>query len=1003
MRHLYFVFMAIVFSTIGLNAQTTLGPGDLGITGFNSDNPDEVALVALTDLAPTTEIRITDNGWKADNTFRPGEGFMVIQLNQEVACGTTLLLTASDIQNISTLVSVGSVSGTSIALAADGDQILVYQGDNASPAFITAINFQNAEWQSDATTSNESALPFGLTEGTNAFALAEIDNSAYNCNTTSGTASEILAAIYTQAAWAGDNTNRVTLSDCGFSVTGCGGGGGGGEGCGTLFFSEYIEGGGVNKCLEIYNPTGAEVDLAAGGYAIKLYSNGSTSATTFNLSGTLAAGDVFVFCDDGATADFLAVADQLTTASLWNGDDAIELVNSSGTLDIIGSIGNDPGSRWESANGNDTENQTLVRNSNIYQGITINPNLPGITGFPTLETEWTEFGQDYVADLGTHTFAGCPAPAVCSIDNIFMEIISGCDDNGTININDDYATAKVVVTITDAPATGDLVLTGDVLGNPSIPVGSIMGNMAQFVVQIPADGGAVSVSAYFSDEPSCALLNSNAATAPEACSSVPDCTYPFFSEYIEGSGNNKCLEIYNPTASDISLDDYHIEIYFNGSTSAGNTINFAEGAVLPAGGTYVVCSPAADDAFLDLADEATGGTSWFNGDDAVALVAEAIEAEEVIIDVIGQIGFDPGTQWTGPGISTLNRTIRRMPWIQAGDNNGTNAFDLSAEWEGFDINTEYGLGYHGSTCLPPDVPFGWNPFNIGCEDGSFSYDESSDEWTLISNCFNPDAAQDDLTFAFQDKCGDVELSAKIESITGLGWAGLMLRESTAPGSKYVWIYKNAGNAVHWAIRKADNTVPQVSSKFAFGKQWLKIKRVGNLFTGYTSSNGVIWKLEFQSFIYMDECLFAGPAVHSNVDYANTTAVFSHVSFGGNGSMMQTALNEGPETAIGVNVDRDGQPALALPELAEEVMVQEVTLHPNPVANWLEVAVPENFGEEIFISIVDMNGKVIFTDRFEDQVTRLELDIAALNLSEGAYLLNLSSATQNVTKRFVKTN
>lgn len=159
MRHLYFVFMAIVFSTIGLNAQTTLGPGDLGITGFNSDNPDEVALVALTDLAPTTEIRITDNGWKADNTFRTGEGFMVIQLNQEVACGTTLLLTASDIQNLSTLVSVGSVSGTSIALAADGDQILVYQGDNASPTFITAINFQNTEWQADATTSNDSALP----------------------------------------------------------------------------------------------------------------------------------------------------------------------------------------------------------------------------------------------------------------------------------------------------------------------------------------------------------------------------------------------------------------------------------------------------------------------------------------------------------------------------------------------------------------------------------------------------------------------------------------------------------------------------------------------------------------------------------------------------------------------------------------------------------------------------------------------------------------------------
>jgi hypothetical protein len=1001
MRHILYVCFALFMGAIGLNSQT-LSPGDLAIVGFNGDNPDEIAIVALTDLASGTEIKFTDSGWKLDNTFRANEGFMTLALTSNVACGTTILITPASFtaQNITTLVSVGDLTGSSIAFAATGDQLLVYQGDNSSPSFITAANFDGAGW-SDAVSSNTSALPTGLTEGVNAVDFGEIDNGAYDCSTSSDNAANLLSAACNAANWNLSNS-RVTMPNCNFDVTDCGGGGGG-EGCGTLFFSEYIEGSDVNKCLEIYNPTGVAIDLAAGGYAIRLYSNGAASPTgTFNLSGTLAAGDVFVFCDDGADPEFLAVADQVTTSSLWNGDDAIELVNSSGTLDIFGSIDDDPGSRWESPNGNDTQNQTLVRNSNVFQGITVNPGIPGIGGFTTLETEWTEFGQDYVDDLGSHTFDGCPPPAVCSIDGVMMELSSGCNDNGTINIDDDFAMAKVIVKYTDAPDMGTLELTGDVFGNTSIPVGSLTGEMAQFEVMVTADGGPISVSAFFSADPACALLNPNAATAPEPCSTVPDCSYPFFSEYIEGSGNNKCLEIYNPTESDINLEDYQVRIFFNGNTSAGNTINFADGAVLPAGGTYVICSPGAGDEFLDLADEATGGNSWFNGDDAVVLVALALEnGQDVNIDVIGQIGFDPGSQWSNGGVNTQNRTIRRMPFVTAGDNNGINAFDPSAEWEGLDINTEYGLGYHGSFCLDPDVPFGWNPFNIGCDGGNYAYDDGNGQWTLSSECYDPNSGQDDLTFAFQEKCGDVELSAKIESFNGLGQAGLMLRESTAPGSKYVWIYKTASTSVvKWAIRSTTNGVPQVQNKFAFNQKWLKIRRDGYVFSGYTSSNGVIWKKQFQSFVFMDDCLFAGPAMHSNVDFTTTTAVFSNVTFGGQAGMMQGEVGQ-TENTIQENIDRTGNATETLPDFSGNTAIQEVVLRPNPVENWLEVDLPQNFGAQIQLTIVDMNGKVIYTEQVENEISTLALDIAQLNLSQGTYMLNLKSENQNITKRFVK--
>src|SRR5262245_875424 len=78
-----------------------------------------------------------------------------------------------------------------------------------------------------------------------------------------------------------------------------------------LYFSEYIEGTSNNKALEIYNGTGSAVNLATGLYKIQMYFNGATTATlTINLTGTVAAGDVYVVAQSSASATILAQADQ---------------------------------------------------------------------------------------------------------------------------------------------------------------------------------------------------------------------------------------------------------------------------------------------------------------------------------------------------------------------------------------------------------------------------------------------------------------------------------------------------------------------------------------------------------------------------------------------------------------------------------------------------------------------------------------------------------------------
>ncbi len=162
----------------------------------------------------------------------------------------------------------------------------------------------------------------------------------------------------------------------------------------------------------------------------------------------------------------------------------------------------------------------------------------------------------------------------------------------------------------------------------------------------------------------------------------------FFSEYIEGSSNNKALEIYNGTGAAINLgtSGYNIQMFFNGSTSAGLTINLT--GTVADGDVFIIAQSSSVAAILAQADQ-TNGAGWYNGDDAVVL-----RKGTAVIDVIGQIGFDPGSEWGSGLTSTADNTLRRKASVQGGDDNGGDAFDPSVQWDGFATDTFDGLGFH---------------------------------------------------------------------------------------------------------------------------------------------------------------------------------------------------------------------------------------------------------------------------------------------------------------------
>ncbi len=101
----------------------------------------------------------------------------------------------------------------------------------------------------------------------------------------------------------------------------------------TLILSQYYEGAGENKWIELYNPGTAPVDLGTGGYRLGLWQNaaregwktGTAPAITIVLTGTMATGTTYLVAHSATGLPTYAVADVVSSGLVFNGDDSVVL------------------------------------------------------------------------------------------------------------------------------------------------------------------------------------------------------------------------------------------------------------------------------------------------------------------------------------------------------------------------------------------------------------------------------------------------------------------------------------------------------------------------------------------------------------------------------------------------------------------------------------------------------------------------------------------------------
>lgn len=206
---------------------------------------------------------------------------------------------------------------------------------------------------------------------------------------------------------------------------------GSGELATDLFFSEYVEGSGNNKFIEIYNGTKQPIDLSD--YRLRLYSNGNTVAgSSVQLSGILQPFSTIVY-KNSSSPDVASAIDN--AAVNYNGDDALDLykISTNSIVDIFGTIGQRPSGSWSTGSGANqikTADMSLRRKPTVTGGITVNPG----NGFPALATEWDAYPVDTFDGLGSHDFNYKPA-YVSGYENLPVNgtsaVVTGLTDNTT--------------------------------------------------------------------------------------------------------------------------------------------------------------------------------------------------------------------------------------------------------------------------------------------------------------------------------------------------------------------------------------------------------------------------------------------------------------------------------------------------------------------------------------------------------------------------------------------
>jgi hypothetical protein len=200
----------------------------------------------------------------------------------------------------------------------------------------------------------------------------------------------------------------------------------------------------------------------------------------------------------------------------------------------------------------------------------------------------------------------------------------------------------------------------------------------------------------------------------------------FFSEYLEGSGENKALEIYNPTDVDIRLEDYGVVGSTNGS-GWEYCFSFPDSLVIERKKVFVIMNAdidtELDTLFIPSGMFSESGVVQFDGDDARMLISIDTRVvgldtirDTTFLDVIGDPNKKPIGGWSVAGVvgATKDHTLVRKQKVQSGNVNwNLSAGDTfqNSEWVVYPKDYFESLGFHVQSTPVMEIYLTASPFD----------------------------------------------------------------------------------------------------------------------------------------------------------------------------------------------------------------------------------------------------------------------------------------------------
>lgn len=267
---------------------------------------------------------------------------------------------------------------------------------------------------------------------------------------------------------------------------------------------------------------------------------------------------------------------------------------------------------------------------------------------------------------------------------------------------------------------------------------------------------------------------------------------------------------------------------------------------------------------------------------------------------------------------------------------------ISAPW----TSSNVGTGANGTS-------------NVGCASGSTVFNLSAQGFSTPT----ADVAHS----VWQQLCGNSSITVRVNSLSGGGWAGIAMRESSATGSRLVSMKTQLNNIGRREVRSVTNGGKVITNFSSLGvQQWLRITRVGNVFEFYFSADGTNWQFRGTQTLALNQCLQVGMFAESINANATTNVAFSNVVVTGTPPVLPLVANN------------SGLP----PTASAEILRPDVRLYPNPSSGEVNIDLSQFAEPNGVLKVFNLLGELVLLENLNgDPVHR-----TTLSGSAGIYLI-----------------